>query len=420
MRQRNNTSLYSEMLTIPMPEGYNRNFRPWHVEGLLSMGAQLVQRATEERAEFTDLVFQLAMIEDEIIRETNDLTFSEKRSIDGIRYGDEEFTRSDLAWREQSKGSFHGIYAVLSTTADTAAGKAALLRSQIEANSNDNLSRASEARLNGYTKEGEYIKEFCKSEIERIKIKKQKIDKLKLDERIDNLYERILKDYEQALNCLVPASEGLRDIFGYKIDLKEKLTYVSNFGPSYPISIFDELINWLRDANFWLAAFYENDQQFTMSLSLSAELQKGFAKAISGRKNSTASFDFSVSPEKFEHKIVRLRGVSVYAQVSSDKFKMWNAKISPPRSAVYVDFDGKRRTVSQDKIPAVYLGRVYQRWIPGAGEVLGAVSIGNCSPISESSEKWSLNFSCHPLYDDQFSTLQDIEVEFHLTGSTSD
>src|SRR6267154_2541971 len=77
--------VYDLLATKPLLKGYSPDFQYWHVEGLLSQASQILQRCVDERNEYYLLLAQKTAAEDQLARETNEITSLRNRNADGAR-----------------------------------------------------------------------------------------------------------------------------------------------------------------------------------------------------------------------------------------------------------------------------------------------------------------------------------------------
>ncbi len=409
-------AIYAEMEAVLLPSESSPVFRWWHVEGLLAQGSQLIQRAVDERSEYFALLNQRDAIEDQLKRERNETTATGSRATLGSGRTAPLAAKKELDMRvlfQINQQRIHDMANQAYRKAQNEANDAWVQASYVDVGLNETLKTQAQYTFTGATSDLGYNEILYKQEIARTDGRKESIDRQFFNQRLLNLENRLNLDYSAALDRLIPASKGLAVIFGYQKSLPEALVNPRN---DDGWNAFDALIDWTRRANAWLAAFLENDQQFTKSISLAKT--EGFKKKE--MRDGKWHIRFYLPQETFTHDFVRLRGISAYVRVRNASDSTWEARISVPTmgvGALTVPTVVKGRELDQVDFPPVSLGRIAQRNSPVPAEIAGSITVGNASPISRNAQDtWRVELSNTVKDDGALANLVDFEVELHLSG----
>lgn len=190
--------------------------------------------------------------------------------------------------------------------------------------------------------------------------------------------DRVLRDYKDAVDRLLVASEGLTSIFDYSDAFVPLLSAVA----AGSATGLEAAVDWTREAIRWLTAFSQLDQSFTVCLSLRQALGNDWKKLADGTYHFFA-FD---AGHVAGHRYVRLRSLSAWARLDSPDFFPVACTIRLPKGATYTfesasAGDAPSPHVSQSSVPSCTLGSVLDWRVPGPPEECGAVSLRNGSPI---------------------------------------
>ena len=150
-------------------------------------------------------------------------------------------------------------------------------------------------------------------------------------------------------------------------------------------NVFDALIDWARKANTYLAQFSENDQIFTKRISLNSLLFNGNSEDLKNALQNKNILTFWLDKNFFSHSFLRIRGISAYVIQEEESDDSWELHVSVPERALIKNQNSEFNFLKQ-KFPTVQLGRVSHLNHPIAAEVVGGVSVGNASPISNREE----------------------------------
>jgi hypothetical protein len=225
--------------------------------------------------------------------------------------------------------------------------------------------------------------------------------------RANRIAARVSRDFEDAIDRLTVASEGLRDIYGYldEFDLEKNA----------PIEQIDYAVLWARNAVRWLNAFSQLDQSFTTSISLRKEAGANWSDVIDG---DAASFTL---PEKMfpHHQYVRLRGLAASLALKTESSYAVAVALSPPKYGKIVRTENgtdKSVTLDQRLVPSCLLGAVRSTNSHLQQETAGAISLMNVSPIPGADGddgSWKVRIELGVIKP---TVMDDIIVDLRLTG----
>jgi len=178
----------------------------------------------------------------------------------------------------------------------------------------------------------------------------------------------------------------------------------------YPIQVdrldLDEMAEWCQVANTWLAAFQDQQQIVTRSISLRSLTAEQFE---TGRQNGKWHFRLSVD-HFWRRKMVRLRSVAL--QVDSHRAEgSWNVSLSVPAAAVYLDSNGAERNLSQGHVGTLYLGRINERRFAVLPELQAAPRLQNCSPAGD----WILEIRGPSTANTDARCIRDVDLHFTVS-----
>lgn len=270
---------------------------------------------------------------------------------------------------------------------------------------------------------------FDAEKVKLVDLKEASKDVLDFEVRARRLLPLIERDRNDAFVRLKRASEGLKHVYGdaYEAWLNElKLS-------DLPVNASDlnELVVWNRNAISFLNAFLQNEQGFTLSISLKDSL-------ISTTWEDWRQSDYKRTPFKIEQSIldsyryVRLRGISavlirrqsavpILIEEKQELYP-WRLTIIPPLRQYAQSGHGleslKFRQIS--KGCRVTLGRVETQNSLRMPDLVGMMTLYNLSPFvptgkSDSEDFWHI-LAKKP--KESFSDIEpeDIRLELSLVG----
>jgi hypothetical protein len=229
-------------------------------------------------------------------------------------------------------------------------------------------------------------------------------------QKLAALDQAFAADFRDALARLNAANQGMKLLFGYDADLpKEGST-----------GYFDNVMQWARQARNWTAHFGQNDQRYTLAVSL-----KDLAPSQWEAGKAASEWTFGLPDSLFPGQShVRLRGLKLQvvggktddaepakAKAVAQKANpapepprspgFWSARISVPAIAGILDANGSRKELDQKNLPVCFLGSVSDR----EGELAGSGALHNASPLGNG---WKLALSAKSTGGTQTTALQDI------------
>ena len=379
------SELYSTLANIKLPDANvpNFDFRYWHTEALLMQGTLLIQRAVDERSDLFALLYQRDLIADQILKEQNELD-SLNTKKEGSLLRESQYSQFEYDRRCVMKAKFDRVHAMARQAYGvmvTEEHDAWIQSSSIDIDMNVLNADIAIYRKMGVDQDLTATVNYLDSEYKRLTIKKNQFEVLDLQSRIDSLSGRIVTDFKEALSRLVPASKGLEIFFGFEFPLPDAIAK-TDFNSW---NVFDALIDWARKANTYLAQFSENDQIFTKRISLNSLLFNGNSEDLKNALQNKNILTFWLDKNFFSHSFLRIRGISAYVIQEEESDDSWELHVSVPERALIKNQNSEFNFLKQ-KFPTVQLGRVSHLNHPIAAEVVGGVSVGNASPISNSEE----------------------------------
>ncbi len=222
--------------------------------------------------------------------------------------------------------------------------------------------------------------------------------------------ERMARDVLEACEMLQAASSVLRDIYNYP-DIFEEVLDGSVVVVTLPQ--IDKIISWNRQAIRWLTAFGQNDQSFTVSVSLKEALGAKWAILLKG--DTTVSFRL-LSSQLDAFDFVRLRGVSATSIGQTLILHPVSVDLQFPNKAKYSHKDALPSIIDQTAIPTCRIGRVIDVRLPGNSEIYGQVALMNASPYGVEDSNGLFKVSITALVPGLLDKLQDVVVDLRLTG----
>lgn len=234
---------------------------------------------------------------------------------------------------------------------------------------------------------------------------------LALNEQRDLVLRRLCRDYEEALNRVAVAEEGLGRIFGYGV-----LSPLGSWSETLGASITSCAI-WTRNALEWLGLYQQKEQAFTRALSVRALMSRSAWGQLRHARDSF-SVQLQIPAELFlGFENCRFRGVSA-SLIGEAGTVPWSALIRLPEAAYYLR-SGERVEADQSSLPQILLGRVENRRSVRRSEFCGMATHLNASPIGRggSDGLWSLElFKPVGAVTEQFAQVDDLVVEVKISG----
>lgn len=233
-----------------------------------------------------------------------------------------------------------------------------------------------------------------------------------LDEQRDLVLRRLCRDYEEAVNRVSVAEEGIRLIYGYDGDPNPLSSWADTLADSVT-----SLAIWTRNALEWLARYQRKEQSFTRAFSVRALMNRNAWGQLRHARDSF-SVRLQVPMELFQgYGNCRLLGMSASLLGEAGSVP-WSALVRLPEAAWFVR-GGKKIEVDQSALPPLLLGRVENRRSVRRSEFCGMVSHQSASPIGRPSNEgqWYLEL-LRPVgsSSEQFAQVDDMVVEIKAAG----
>lgn len=234
---------------------------------------------------------------------------------------------------------------------------------------------------------------------------------LALNEQRDLVLRRLCRDYEQALNRVAVAEEGLRSFFGHDVP-----SPLSSWSETLGVSI-TSCAAWVRDALEWLGLYRQKEQAFTRAFSVRALMNRNAWGQLRHARDSF-SVRLQIPAELFQgFDNCRFRGVSA-SLIGEAGAVPWSALIKLPEGAYYLR-SGERVEVDQTSLSRILLGRVENRRSVRRSEFCGMTTHLNASPLGKGGNDglWSLElFKPVGAVTEQFAQVDDLVVEVKVSG----
>ncbi|QXE90232.1 hypothetical protein KP001_17710 [Geomonas subterranea] len=234
---------------------------------------------------------------------------------------------------------------------------------------------------------------------------------LALDEQRDLVLRRLCRDYEEGLNRVAVAEEGLRRIFGYDV-----ASPLSSWSETLGSSLASNIV-WTRNALEWLALYIQSEQSFTRAFSVRALMNRNAWGQLRHARDSF-SVRLQVPTEIFQgFENCRFRGVSA-SLLGEAGGVPWSALVRLPETAYYLR-SGQRVEVDQRELPQILLGRVENRRSVRRSEFCGMVTHLNASPVGKpvNEGQWSVEL-LRPVGagSELFAQVDDLVIEVKVSG----
>lgn len=233
-----------------------------------------------------------------------------------------------------------------------------------------------------------------------------------IDEQRDLVLRRLCRDYEEAVNRVGVAEEGLRMYF----DWGGEPSPLSSWADTLGASITSYSI-WIRNAIEWLGRYRQKEQAFTRAFSVRALMNRNAWGQLRHARDSF-SVRLQVPPELFlGFDNCRFLGVSA-SLIGEAGTVPWSVVLRLPDAALFVR-SGLKVEVDQSALPACLLGRVENRRSVRRSEFCGMVSHVNASPLGRPTQEgqWSLEL-LRPVGSatELFALVDDLVIEIKTAG----
>lgn len=233
-----------------------------------------------------------------------------------------------------------------------------------------------------------------------------------MDEQRDLVLRRLCRDYEEAVNRVSVAEDGIRLIYGYDGEPNPLSSWADTLADS-----ITSLAIWTRNALEWLARYQRREQSFTRAFSVRALMNRNAWGQLRHARDSF-SVRLQVPLELFQgYGNCRLRGVSA-SLLGEAGAVPWSALLRLPEAAWFVR-SGRKVEVDQSALPPLLLGRVENRRSVRRSEFCGMVSHASASPIGRPTNEgqWYLEL-LRPVgsSSELFAQVDDLVVEIKAAG----
>uniref|UniRef100_C6E8I5 Uncharacterized protein n=1 Tax=Geobacter sp. (strain M21) TaxID=443144 RepID=C6E8I5_GEOSM len=233
-----------------------------------------------------------------------------------------------------------------------------------------------------------------------------------LDEQRDLVLKRVCRDYEEAVNRISVAEDGIRLIYGYDGDSSPLTAWADTLSAS--ITSFSI---WTRNTLEWLGKYQRREQAFTRAFSVRALMNRNAWGQLRHARDSFSS-KLQLPPELFQGlDNCRLRGVSA-SLIGEAGTVPWSLILRLPEAALFVR-GGRKVEVDQSQLPPFLLGRVENRRSVRRSEFCGMVSHANASPVGRNTAEgqWSLEL-LRPTGSatELFAQVDDLIVEIKIAA----
>jgi len=423
------------------------------VEALLNQAADLLDRCLLERARYESLLSQAASLDFALRAEEETSLIDNQKLREGFLHfarEDAELRSDRLAGMQQFVDQAHNELvavdehnqeeAVHASSADKSRAKAEIQLHEITRkrhNLEKELADREIVRVNHFGA-NEQIR--VEEELERMQIEllsastKLLADKkesrlkdgaLAFQSQAERSLDHVVRDYVDAADRLVVAAEGLRLIYGYceesEISRPWTTASIDAFAENFKRVVagspaaLDDAVAWVRGAIRFLAAFSQNDQTVTVTVSLQRSAAAVFSTLLKGKPVS-----FPMARELFtDYTYVRLRGLSASLRLKTAAPFPVRCVVTLPSDAEFIitDDEGGEKTkpVQQGTMPACTLGRVIDSRIPVAPEVCGQISLMNASPIGrkDGANNWGIRMDF--ITNDKASEVEDVLLDVRVS-----
>lgn len=288
----------------------------------------------------------------------------------------------------------------------------ALQRTDYELNklSNEANLSLSEKRLFGLKKQADWEREKVRFQQRRTVVARDLQDfkaKAALDadgalnyaKRIIPLKQRFARDFRDALARIQVVEKGLKKLYGYDFPYPKDET---------AIDYYDQCLMWTRHVIQWVLKFSRNEQNTVIPISL----KQIIAPAQFNEMIKSGEIKFDLIENHFPGMCnIRLRGLSLHSKEHRDsENRLWKIIITPPKESRILHFlTGKSAELSQAFVEPCFFGRVFERHLNKAPDIIGITSLYNVSPLG----KWKINV-LGAIPSQNSEKLEDIIIDFQL------
>ncbi|QWV93136.1 hypothetical protein KP004_18520 [Geomonas oryzisoli] len=234
---------------------------------------------------------------------------------------------------------------------------------------------------------------------------------LALNEQRDLVLRRLCRDYEEALNRVAVAEDGLNRFFGYEV-----ASPLSSWSETLGASLVSNVI-WTRNAREWLALYQQGEQAFTRAFSIRSLLNRNAWGQLRHARDSF-SVRLQIPAELFQgFENCRFRGVSA-SLLGEAGGVPWSALVRLPEAAYYLR-SGQRVQVDQRALTPILLGRVENRRSVRRSEFCGMSTHLNASPAGTqvNEGQWYVELM-RPVgaATELFAQVDDLVIEVKVSG----
>ena len=189
------------------------------------------------------------------------------------------------------------------------------------------------------------------------------------EERRAQIQKRFQADFNDAMSRLAAVKQGLNNIYGYSLPLKDS------------DNPFDDALIAVRESMDWLARFSAQEQNYIFPISLHALLGNNWDQGLNSDGHMGA-WDFTVNTDLFPDQAhVRLRGLSLTVNTESQDCGLYQAVIRVPISSTITLLDGTTNKLDQSAVPITRVARIQRFDSQKSPDVVGALSLHNVSPM---------------------------------------
>ncbi|MCF0069765.1 hypothetical protein LZD49_04730 [Dyadobacter sp. CY261] len=393
----------------------NNRFRRWHVDALLNQGADLTDRCVDELRELRSLYLAKAQFEIEIEKEEKQ--FLLESQLLNIGFFDRKV---DILTKRSS---------FLKLMIETRFSNVRVAADRVNSDQNGQHNTISSATVVAHEKNLELDERVFETKIldeeeltsarqqaahdrASINAREAMLTKLKefqsegnifsFQEKIEEVEQRLIRDYEDAFVRLTMAQKGLKEIYGHEASLPIK--------PKNPVS---ELSIWNREAIEFIISYQQLDQSFTRAISLRSILSDSQWKLL-----ETQPILFRLDQRLFsQHENVRLSGLGA-SIIGKAGIVPWSIIVTLPGKAIYKRGGNDFRT-GQDDLPSCLIGKVENRNSFRVMEYCGTVSLINASPIGQPDNQdglWKIAIETPTKNNEIFADIDDIVLEIVVVG----
>jgi hypothetical protein len=252
-----------------------------------------------------------------------------------------------------------------------------------------------------------------------------------LDQQRDLVFERLQRNYVDALDRAAAAQIGLERVLGWKVDAP-KLPPPQGGGESTVQIVVSHLANWVRDRLEGLVALQQREHSFTRIVSVRAlvgevEWQR-LRRADVGPPPGRCDLLVPIGQATFVgFEGVRLRSVAAWLLGGVAGFYPWALSVAPPKSGLYLR-GGKAAAVDQGDLGRCVLGRVEHRNSVRPVDLCGQIALLNTSPFGPDTPAqgpdpnacWSVHVLKPTDASESFSKLEDIGLELSCLGTPAE